>query len=234
MESELLVKDREIVVPGEEIAKGMDFLPSHGTYRLNDSIYAKKLGIIRVDGKVIKLTPLTGAYMPKANDVVVGQITEILSSGWFVNFGSPYRGMMPIREASADFIERGTNLARYFDIGDIVALKITNVTPQKMVDLSAKGPGLRRLRQGRIIKVCSNKVPRIIGKQGSMITLIKEHTKTQIVVGQNGTVWISGEDAVLENLAEVTVKKIEKEAHTAGLTAQIEKWLVEKTGGKKE
>ncbi len=234
MESELKVKDKAIVVPGEMLASGMDYLPSRGTYRKNDAIYSKRLGLLRVDGKVLKIIPLNGTYMPKANDIVVGQVTDIISCGWLINFNAPYHGMMPIKEASSEYIERGVDLGKFFDVGDYVALKIISVSAQKLVDLSAKGPGLRRLRAGRIISVCSNKVPRIIGKQGSMITQVKEHTKTQIVVGQNGTIWISGEDPVLENLAEETIKKIVDEAHTPGLTDRIEKWLVEKLGENKE
>ena len=36
--SELLVKEKSIVIPGEELAKGIDFLPSYGTYREGDKI----------------------------------------------------------------------------------------------------------------------------------------------------------------------------------------------------
>lgn len=232
MESKLLVEDRQIVIPGEKLADGMDFLPSQGTYRQDDSIYSKVMGLTRVDGKVLKIVPLKGTYLPKINDVVIAQISEIISAGWIGNIFSPYHSMMPLKEGSADFIQKGADLSKFFDVGDFVVVKITRVTPQKLIDISAKGPGLRKLKEGRIFRVNSSKVPRIIGKQGSMISLIKEKTGTQITVGQNGLVWLSGEDPVMENLAETTIKKIEDEAHTAGLTDKIEKFLQKAVGGK--
>jgi exosome complex component RRP4 len=231
--SELKVKEKEVVVPGEVIADGMGYLPSYGTYRQGEQIKAQRLGIVHIDGKVIKLIPLSGRYMPKRYDVIIGKVIDILMSGWRLETNSAYSAVLSLKEASTDYIARDANLSRYFDIGDYVMCKITNVTSQKLVDVTTKGPGLRKLRGGRIIKVNTHKVPRIIGKQGSMVTLIKEHTKCYINVGQNGLVWIQGEDPNMELLTEKTIKKIEKEAHTEGLTDTIKAFL-EKETGKKE
>ncbi|MBW2968416.1 KH domain-containing protein, partial [Candidatus Woesearchaeota archaeon] len=106
---------------------------------------------------------------------------------------------------------------------------ITNVTSQKLVDVSMRGPGFRKLEGGRILEVNTNKVPRIIGKEGSMITMIKNATGCKITVGQNGLVWISGEPDK-ENIAIEAIKKAEKESHTQGLTDQIKGFLEKKCG----
>ncbi len=37
----LLVKEKEIVVPGETLAEGMDYLPGSGTYREGEKILAE-------------------------------------------------------------------------------------------------------------------------------------------------------------------------------------------------
>jgi exosome complex component RRP4 len=87
-----------------------------------------------------------------------------------------------------------------------------------------KGPGLRKLIGGRIISVNPYKVPRIIGKMGSMVNLIKDHTKCIITVGQNGLIWINGEPKN-ELIAVNTIRKIEREAHTSGLTDKIKEYL---------
>ena len=68
---EIKAKDKEIVVPGETLAVGMSFLPGKGTYRENDKITAQRLGMMSVEGKVIKLIPLSGKYIPKLKDRVV-------------------------------------------------------------------------------------------------------------------------------------------------------------------
>ena len=54
--SKLITKDKDIVVPGEVLAEGMDYLPGIGTYRDGEKILASKLGLINVDGRAISLS----------------------------------------------------------------------------------------------------------------------------------------------------------------------------------
>ena len=78
-----------------------------------------------------------------------------------------------------------------------------------------------------MIKVTPAKVPRIIGKAGSMVEMIKEMTGTQIVVGQNGLVWVKGDN---EEIATEAILTIEEKSHVHGLTDQIKTMLEEKLG----
>ncbi len=227
--SELLIEEKQVVTPGQVLATGMDYLPSHGTYRKEDSIIANRLGLAVIDGKVIKTIALSGVYFPKRNDVVVGKVIDILSAGWRVNINCAYSGMIPVRDGTFEFIPRGADLTRYFNIGDYFIGKITNVTSQMLIDVSVKGPGLHKLRGGQIIKVNTNKVPRIIGKKGSMVSMIKQATDCKIIVGQNGLVWFSGEPK-MEFLVRKTITKIEKESHISGLTDRIKQFLEAETG----
>ena len=94
-----------------------------------------------------------------------------------------------------------------------------------MIDLTMKGPGLMKLKGGMMIDVTPSKVPRVIGKQGSMISLLKERTGCKIIVGQNGKVWIKGENFENEKKAVDAIKMIEEFAHTAGLTDRISGFL---------
>ena len=227
--SELKIKEKEVVVPGQVLANGMEYFPSHGTYRLGEDILANRLGVCVIDGKVIKSIPLAGVYMPRRNDVVIVKIFDILSMGWRVELNSPYSGLIPIRDAGNDFIPKGADLSRYFAIGDYAVGKVTNVSGQNLIDISIKGPGLYKLRGGRIVEVNTNKVPRIIGKKGSMVQMIKQATDCKITVGQNGWVWLSGEPA-MENLAVKAIRKIEDESHVSGLTDRMKAFLEEATG----
>lgn len=231
--SELLVKDKAIVIPGEELATGMDFLPSYGTYREGESIVAARLGLVNVDGQVIKLIPLSGRYMPKRGDTIIGKVIDVLMSGWRMEFNSAYSGMLPLKDATQEFIMKGADLTKYFEIDDWVVTKISNVTSQKLVDLNMRGPGLRKLTGGRIISVNPHKVPRIIGKQGSMVSMVKQATGCSIVVGQNGWVWIQG--AIKSELVAVNaIRKIEDESHISGLTERMKTYLEKITGVKVE
>ncbi|MFW6230716.1 MAG: exosome complex RNA-binding protein Rrp4 [Nanoarchaeota archaeon] len=227
---ELLIEEKKVVVPGDIIAKGMDFLPSTGTYRRDEDIVASKLGLVAMDGKVIRLIPLSGSYVPKSGDVVIGQVSDIAMSGWLTNINTAYTAVLNVKDATAQFIPKGADLTRYFKIGDYMATKIINVTSQMLVDLSMKGPGLKKLPGGQVIKVEPSKVPRIVGKQGSMVSMIKEATKCKIVVGQNGLVWMSGQPKA-EVIAIDTIRMIERESHISGLTERVQAFLKEKTDG---
>lgn len=223
-QSELLVKDKQIVVPGEVLAQGLEYLPSYGTYRLNEKILANKLGVANIDGKVLKIIPVSGRYHPKKNDVLIGTVVDVNINGWRVNINCAYEAMLSVKDATSDFVRRGENLTKFFDIGDVMVAQIFNVTSQNLVDLTLKGPGLKKMYNGRIIDINCHKVPRVIGKQGSMVSMIKDASGCKIVVGQNGLIWISG-SAKGEILAAEVIKKIEAESHTQGLTDRIKEYL---------
>lgn len=227
--SELFVQDKEVVVPGQILAEGMEYLPSYGTYRKNDQIIANKLGLLTVDGKVLRTIPLSGQYYPKRNDIVIAKVIDILSVGWRVEFDSYVTGLIPVKDGTFEFVQKGGDLTRYFAIEDFVVCKITNVSSQGLVDLSAKGPGLRKLRGGRMMKINAHKVPRIIGKKGSMVSMIKNATDCKITVGQNGRIWLQGEPQ-MEFLAIKTIEKIDRESHVSGLTDRIKEYLEKETG----
>ena len=225
------VKDKDIVVPGETLAVGMDNFPGQGTYREGENIVASRLGLVQLDGRTIKLIPLSGRYIPKRYDTIICKVTDVTVNGWRLETNSPYQAMLSMKEATSQFIERGADLTQFYDIGDYIVCNIVNVTSQKLVDVSMKGPGLRKLKGGRMIEVASNKVPRIIGKQGSMVSMIKDATGCSISVGQNGLVWIDGTPEG-ELLAIMAIRKIEEESHLSGLTDKIKGFLKKNSKGK--
>ena len=220
----IVVKDKDIAVPGETLAIGLDILPGNGTYRDSEKIIANRLGLVAIDERAIKLIPLSGRYIPKTGDTIICKVIDVSFNGWRLDTNSAYSAMLSLKEATSDFIARGANLTQYYDLGDYIVCGIINVTSQKLVDVTTKGPGLRKLKGGRIIEVDSNKVPRIVGKQGSMVIMIKEATKCNITVGQNGLIWIDGEP-MNELLTIQAIRKIEKESHLSGLTEKIKEYL---------
>jgi len=228
--SKMMVNDKEISVPGETLAVGMDVLPGNGTYREGEKILANRLGLVVIEGRTIKLIPLSGRYIPKTGDTIICKVIDVGFNGWRLDTNSAYSAMLSMKDATSEFIQRGANLTQYYDLGDYIVCKIVNVTSQKLIDVTMKGPGLRKLKGGRIIEVDPNKVPRIIGKQGSMVIMIKEATSCNITVGQNGLIWIDG-DPINELLAIQTIRKIGKESHLSGLTDKIKEYL-EKNGKK--
>lgn len=225
----LNIESGKIVIPGDLLAEGMDFVPSKNCYRKGDKVYSSKLGILEVNGRVMKVISLSGKYIPQRDDIIVGKIEDIGHSFWLVEFGGPNIGIMPVSEAVREYVDHSADLSRYFDVGDKVLARVNRVSRDNSVQLSTRGPGLRKITGGKIINIISSKVPRLIGKKGSMINMIKEYTDTDILVGQNGWVWIRGKPEG-ELRAMEAILKINDESHTRGLTDRIESML--KKGGK--
>ncbi len=227
----IYVEDKDIVVPGELLASGMDYLPSGQAFREQEKLYASTIGLASVKGRVIKIIPLSGRYMPKKGDSVIGKVLSMNHSGWQVDIECPYNADLGIGDASMSYIDtRRTDMSEIFDVNDYVFAGIFKISENMFVKLTAKDRQYRRLRGGNVIRVSPTKIPRIIGKQGSMISMIKEATKCDIIVGQNGLVWIKGTEPAMESLAAAAITKIEKESHTSGLTDKI-KVMLEKRGG---
>lgn len=217
--SELLVKEKDIVSPGDVVAKGLDYLPGQGCYRANEEIKAKVLGIVRLKERLISITPFAGVYNPKVGDGIIGLIQDMQTTFWIVDINSPYDAILSLGEAVGEFVDiTKTDISRYYDIGDIIYAKVLNVTKTKLVQLTMNDYRAKKLKGGRMLTITSAKVPRLIGKEGSMIELIKQKTGCQISVGQNGIVWLQGEN---EGLATEAILAIERNSHIAGLTDKI-------------
>lgn len=218
---------REIVVPGELLAiSGKKAGP--GTYSEGGKIFASQLGIKSVRTDMISVVPLSGQYMPMRGDLVVGKIVDVSASNWLVDINSPYPAPLHVNEVPWR-VEFGET-RRFMGVGDVVMLKVLGHDEQMRVQISMQDHGLRKLTGGMVLEVSPSKVPRVIGKNGSMIQMLKNSTGCRIYVGQNGRIWIDGElDSIV--LAVQAIRMIEEEAHAQGLTEKV-KQLLEKSSGR--
>jgi exosome complex component RRP4 len=225
---ELIKKDRELVIPGDEIITSMDYLPGRNCFREGDSILAKKLGLVSVNNRVISVIPLSGVYIPKAGDMVMGEVIDIQGNGWVVDIKSITDAFLPL-SGVREFIDTNkTDMSKVYGMGEIIYAKISNAGTNS-VHLTMQDTRSRKMGSGRIIRMSPAKVPRLIGKEGSMINLIKDRTKCRISIGQNGMVWFEGEN---ENNVVSAIRLIEKESVTDGLTDNISKLLGGEANGK--
>jgi len=127
-----------------------------------------------------------------------------------------------------DFIlnTRGKKIAliSHTDLDGMVAAKIIGIGGRG-IDLTIKLRGLGKIEDGLIIKINSNKVPRVIGKEGSMINLIKEESGCNVTVGQNGLIWIKGNKIEDELLVKKAIMFITEKSFTSGLTEEVKEWF---------
>jgi exosome complex component RRP4 len=215
---------RPIVLPGELIEEKKGRKLGNNVYEENEKVFSKVLGIPKVTENEISVIPLAGVYFPRVGDKVIGIIREIEVAGWFVDINSPYIAFLPLAEAVEEYIDLSrADISKYYDVGDTIFCKISKVTKSMIVQVSMRGPSFKKLLGGTIIKITPSKVPRVIGKNGSMINLIKSKTDCKILVGQNGLIWIEGKEKAKAIEAILT---IEKKSHIYGLTEEIEKMLM--------
>lgn len=215
-------KKREIVVPGETIVSGAEFLPSDYTARQGDNIVALKYGLAEVVGRLVKVIPLSGVYIPRRGNVVIGKVEDITFNGWIVNIAAPYLAFLSAMDAGR-YVNK-QDITEFLDFGDMIVAEVFAVK-HRGIDLTLKARGLGKLNEGMIIKVNSNKVPRVIGKEGSMVNLIKKETGCSITVGQNGLIWIRGMTVEDELLAKEAILFIVEKSFVEGLTQEVEKFL---------
>lgn len=216
---------REVVVPGELVANADEFRPGQNTYQEGSSIYALRLGVKSVRGNSVNVISLSGRYEPFRGDMVIGTIAETGPSNWYVNIGAANDVGMHVNDVPWR-VEFGET-SRYLAVGDTVLLKIVHVDEMKKAQVSMKDRQCRKLTGGLILDVAPTKVPRIVGRNGSMIQQIKDATNVRLFVGQNGVIWMDGEPEDVQ-LALESLRKVEAEAHTSGLTDRMKAWLEEK------
>ena len=218
---------RKIIIPGEVIVKGENYLPGEGTEKQGDEIVAMRYGLAEESNNLVKIIPLSGVYQPRRGNVVIGKVVRVNFNGWFMDINTSDDAFLSLTEVPRYVNKDG--LEEVMDIGDMVVAKIWNMN-KRGIDLSIKSRGLGKIDEGIIVKINSNKVPRVIGKEGSMINLIKNQTNCNITVGQNGLVWVQGDKVEDEIHAKEAILFVTEKSFVEGLTDKVQKWF---DGGKK-
>ncbi|MBR4397212.1 MAG: exosome complex protein Rrp4 [Methanobrevibacter sp.] len=216
----IYVENKDLVIPGQILADE-EYYSGRGTFKDNGKVCSSLMGLVSLRNKKIRVIPLKSKYVPKKGDVVIGKINDVRFSMWDVDINSPYSGILPAFEV---FGREKKELNKVYDVGDVLFLRVVDVDEIKKAKLGLKGRGMGKFKGGIIVDIAPTKVPRLIGKKGSMINMIKDKTNCKIVVGQNGLVWVKG-DEDMEQLTKNIIHLIEAEAHTSGLTNKIKNKL---------
>lgn len=214
-----------IVVPGTVIGRKTDKI--EGPHYFYDKYaISKAVSIKESKSGRVKLTPLSGIYIPCKNDLVIGKIIDVYPNGWQVDINSPYHGFMLVKDALAEFVDiTKSDLNNYFTYGEFITAKVLNVTKNKLINLTVKDKGLGKITGGLIISINPKKVPRVIGKNASMINMIKQISNASIIVGQNGRVWIKAKNPETELIVARAIQLIDMASHIKGLTDKVRKYL---------
>jgi exosome complex component RRP4 len=224
---------KQLVTPGDLLAEG-PYFAGENTYRDGSKIYAARIGMADVIGNKLIVVPIKGVYIPRIDDIVIGRITDIGMSGWQVDICAPYPAMLPASETP---MQRGRDVGRrdlgqIHGVGDLVLAQVIAFDRTRDPLLTTMGRGLGKVTSGRVARITPAKIPRVIGKKGSMITMLKKETGTDIVPGQNGVILATGGTPDQERIAVEALYMIEREAHSSGLTDRVRAMILEEMKGK--
>ncbi len=220
-------ENKQLVIPGDLLAEG-EYFAGNNTYKEENKIYASRIGLADVANKRVNIVALRAFYFPKPGDVVIGTVKEVGFSGWTINIKSPYTAILRASDVlSRSFKPQNDELSQVLSAGDLIVAKVASYDRFHDPQLTVGEPGLGKITKGQIMHVTPTKIPRVIGRQGSMISMIKNETGCQIILGLNGTILLTGKTPINEELAMAAINKIEEESHTSGLTDRITKFLKE-------
>jgi len=212
---------KQIVTPGDLLAEN-DYVAGDNTYKENGKIYATRVGLVDYDNRRVSVVALKAFYVPFIGDLVIGKVTEVSLGVWLVDIGAPYPGVLRASDAlNRPFRPQRDEMSSIFDVGDLVIAKIVAYDRTRDPLLTVSDVGLGKIKRGQIVEINPTKIPRVIGRQGSMITMLKQETGCQITVGQNGVILVSGKSPEDEQLAVMALRKIDEESHTSGLTDRV-------------
>jgi exosome complex component RRP4 len=223
---------KQLVGPGDVLAEG-PYFAGENTYREGTKIFSSRVGMAEVIGNKLIVVPVKGVYIPRLDDIVLGRVTDIGMSGWQVDIYAPYPAMLPASETPMHHGRESMrrDLGRIYGVGDLMIAQVIAFDRTRDPLLTTKGRGLGKVSSGRVARITPTKIPRIIGKQGSMITMLKKETGTDIIAGQNGVILVTGRNPDQERIAVEAIYMIEREAHTTGLTDRVKAMILERMKG---
>jgi len=222
------VGSRELVVPGYLLAEGDYKIETPNfVYRVGNKYYSAVVGLAEVTNESLRVIPLEGFYYPSQDDIVIGVVKDVGITSWEVDIRAPFTAIL----YAADFLGRPINPAKenlsdYLDVGDVILAKIEVFDRTRDPVLTTKGKELGKITKGSIIEISPVKVPRVIGKKGSMHQVLENETGCKIVVAKNGRILIECPNEALEDIVVLAIRKIEKEAHIPGLTDRIKEFIL--------
>ena len=111
--------------------------------------------------------------------------------------------------------------SKHFAIGDMITARIMAFDRTRDPMLTVQDRDLGKVPRGELLRISATRVPRLIGKRGSMIQTIEQATQTRVLIGQNGIVVVTGRNPEGIKLAVRAIQMVEEEAHTANLTQRI-------------
>ena len=213
----------QFVLPGDTIVTG-DYTPEQNVIIDGDRAISTTVGFSEVNDNRVGVISLTGFYIPKIDDLVIGKVISFSALSWEIDINSYYSAILPASDIfGRDFTSSRDNLSLKLDKGDLIAARIVNVGSTREPLITISGQDLGKIDSGELVRITPSKVPRLIGKQGSMIQAIEGATNSSITIGQNGWVIVSNDETNGLLKAIDAIRLVDEQAHVANLTDKVNK-----------
>jgi exosome complex component RRP4 len=215
---------RRFVIPGEVVAHG-SLRAETNVMRMGDKIVSTRVGMAEIAHDTVRVVPLSGPYIPRIDDLVVGKVIDYSAFSWEVDMNSCFFGVLPAQSVfGRDYSPAKDALTDRLAVGDMIAAKVIAFDRTRDPLLSISGPGLGRIPRGQTVTISPSKVPRLIGKKGSMIRSIESGSNCRMLIGQNGVVVVVGApEDILRAIKAVRI--VEEQAHSPDLTEKIQRFF---------
>lgn len=219
-----LFENRDLVVPGDTLFEGR-IRTGDNTYRSQGKVGATRIGLVNYNRNTVSVIALEAGFSPLTGDLVIGDVKDIELGKWIVDIDAASDANLNVPDAIDAPFRTDINMPSILDIGDTVVAKIVDLDRRRTPILSILGRGLGKVTEGFTVRLTPSKIPRLIGKKGSMVNMILRETGCNIVIGQNGRILIHGRTREQEKMAVSVIEKIEREAHISGLTNRVQEYL---------
>ena len=220
----------QFVLPGDIIVTG-DYTPEQNVIIDGDRAISTTVGFSEVNDNRVGVISLTGFYIPKIDDLVIGKVISYSALSWEIDINSYYSAILPASDIfGRDFTSSRDNLSLKLAKGDLIAARIVNTGSREPL-ITISGQDLGKIDSGELVKISPSKVPRLIGKQGSMIQAIEGATNSSITIGQNGWIIVSNDETNGLLKAIEAIRLVDEQAHVANLTDKVNK-MFEFEGGR--
>ena len=217
------MSENQFVLPGDVIVTG-DYRPEQNVILEGNKLMSTAIGFSEIKDDLVTVTPLTGLYTPKTDDLVIGKIVSHNALSWQVDINSYYSGILTASDIfGKDYSPSRDDLSLKLKTGDIILARIANVNSRDPL-ITVIGENLGKIDSGELIKISSTKIPRLTG---SVIQTIEASTNATITVGQNGLIILKCDNSTGLKKSIASIKMIGMAQHDANLEEKIQKFLDE-------
>src|SRR3954449_2900069 len=115
---------RRYVIPGDKIIEG-NYKPLMNVMKSGDYLISTRIGIAETGRDGVKVIPLSGVYIPRVNDIVIGKVIDHSSLSWEVDVNSCFSAHLPAQDVfGRDFSPARDDMNRQLATGDLITTRI--------------------------------------------------------------------------------------------------------------